>query len=176
MSVDVMSDDRMQTTGATRSAATPAPDRAALRARLEETRAAFHRLLEASTGERWRAKSPTTDWTRGEVLVHLTWSLEELPREIESARRGKGMYNLPKWLAEPGSYWLNRWLARKSDPVSVRRRYDAAMDAALAALESVPDSDWDKGAAFYGHGFHSVRDLFDAPAEHLAEHAQGWNS
>ncbi|QLQ04728.1 MAG: hypothetical protein HZY76_00535 [Anaerolineae bacterium] len=69
------------------------------------------------------------------------------------------MYNLPKWLAEPGSYWLNRWLARKSDPVSVRRRY-AAMDATLAALESVPDSDWDKGAAFYGHGFHSVRDLF----------------
>ncbi|QLQ04729.1 MAG: hypothetical protein HZY76_00540 [Anaerolineae bacterium] len=38
MSVNVMSDDRMQTTGATRSAAVTAPDRAALRARLEETR------------------------------------------------------------------------------------------------------------------------------------------
>ncbi len=86
------------------------------------------------------------------------------------ARQGKGMFNMPKWIADPGSFWMIRWQARKAGPESVRRRYDAAMDAALAALEAVPDSDWELGAPFYGHGFHTVARLFQVPAEHLAEH------
>lgn len=147
-----------------------APDRAALRAELEATRAAFHRLLDEAAGERWRAGSPSSAWTVGEVLVHLTWALEQLPQEVEMARRGKGMFNMPQWIADPGSYWIIRWQARKADPASLRRRYDAAMDATIAALETVPDSDWGLGAPFYGHGFYSVADLFATPAEHLAEH------
>ena len=146
------------------------PDRAQLRADLEATRAAFHRLLDAAAGARWHAKSATSAWTVGEVFEHLTWALEQLPKEIESARRGKGMFNLPKWIADPASFWIIRRQARKSDPQSLRRRYDAAMDAALAALETVPDSDWGLGARFYGHGFYTVADLFRTPAEHLAEH------
>jgi len=105
-----------------------------------------------------------------EVLVHLAWALEQLPAEVAAARRGRGMFNLPRWIADPGSYWLIRWQARHSDPESVRRRYDAAMDAAIAALETVPDGDWALGAPFYGHGFHTVVDLFEVPARHLAEH------
>jgi hypothetical protein len=150
----------------------PAPDRAALRASLEATRAAFHRLVDAAAGERWRQKSPNSAWTVGEVLVHLTWALEYLPKEVEMARQGKGMFNMPGWIADTGSYWIIRWEARKSTPDSVRRRYDAAMDKALALLETVPDGDWAKGAPFYGHGFHSVADLFAAPVEHLAEHTE----
>lgn len=149
----------------------PIPDQATLRARLEETRTAFHRLLDSSTGDRWREKSPTSAWTYGEVLVHLTGALEYLPAEIVSARKGKGMFNLPKWLADPGSYWLTRWEARAADPQSVRRRYDAAMDAVIAAIATVPDADWHLGAQFYGEGFYTVADLFDTPSRHLAEHA-----
>jgi hypothetical protein len=146
------------------------PDRAILRAGLEATRADFRRLLDAASGDRWRSKSPSSAWTVGEVLVHLTWALEYLPKEVEMARQGKGMFNMPKWLADPGSYWMIRWQARKSDPESVRRRYDAAIDAAIAALEAVPDTDWHLGAPFYGHGFHTVAALFETPARHLAEH------
>ena len=161
----------VQSAAAPAAAQAPAiPDRAGLRADLEATRAAFHRLLDAAASERWHAKSTTSAWTVGEVFEHLTWALEQLPKEIESARRGKGMFNMPKWIADPGSFWITRWEARKSDPQSLHRRYDAAMARTLAALESVPDSDWGLGARFYGHGFYTVADLFRTPAEHLAEH------
>jgi hypothetical protein len=148
----------------------PIPDWAALRASLEATRAAFHQLLDAAAGDRWRARSSTSAWTVGEVLVHLTWALEYLPKEVAMARQGKGMFNMPKWFADPASYWLIRWQARQSNPEALRRRYDAAMDAAVAALETVPDSDWGLGAPFYGHGFYTVAALFETPAQHLAEH------
>jgi hypothetical protein len=83
------------------------------------------------------------------------------------------MFNIPKWLADPASYWYIRLIARNSTPQSIRRRYDAAMDAVLEALAMVPDSDWELGADFYGEGFHTVADLFRAPAKHLAEHTTG---
>lgn len=148
------------------------PDRTALRAELEATRAAFHRLLDSASGERWHDKSPTCAWTVGEVLVHLTWALEYLPQEVEMARQGKGMFNMPKWIADPGSYWIIRWQARKADPETLRHRYDAAMDAAIAALETVPDGDWGLGARFYGEGFYTVADLFETPGHHLVHHTE----
>jgi hypothetical protein len=80
------------------------------------------------------------------------------------------MFNMPKWIADPGSFWITRWEARKSDPRSLHRRYDVAMDATLAALEGLPDSDWGLGARFYSHGFYTVADLLATPGEHLAEH------
>ncbi len=146
------------------------PDRAVLRAGLEATRTAFHRLLDSASGDGWHSKSATCAWTMGELLWHLTWALEQLPQEVEMARRGKGMFNIPKWIANPGSYWIIRWEARNHDPASLQRRYDAATDAAIAALETVPDSDWGLGAQFYGEGFYSVADLFESPAQHLAQH------
>ena len=149
------------------------PDRRVLHAQLEATRAAFHERLDAVADDRWGQKCPGSAWTVGEVFAHLTWALEYLPKEVESARRGKGMFNLPKWLGDPLSYWYNRLLARNATPESIRRRYDAAMDATIKAVETVPDSDWQLGAQFYGEGFYTVVDLFQTPAEHLAEHTAG---
>jgi hypothetical protein len=149
------------------------PERGTLRASLETTNREFHRLLDSVSDDRWLKKSPTGAWTVREVFVHLTWSLEYLPREVSMARQGKGMFNMPGWLADPLSYWLIRWLARDSSRESVRKRYDAAMAAALDALDAVPDSDWQVGAPFYGHGFHTVADLFRIPAQHLVEHTVG---
>jgi hypothetical protein len=147
--------------------------RAALREALEATRTAFHDLLDGVSGDRWREKSPASAWTVAEVFVHLTWALEYLPKEVSAARRGKGMFNMPKWLADPASFWYIRFLARTSTPASVRRRYDAAMDAAIRALEQVPDGDWERGAKFYGEGFHTVAELFRVPGRHFVEHTMG---
>ncbi len=148
-------------------------DKEALRAELEATRAAFHALASALSEDQWRRKSPTTAWTTGEVLVHLTWSLGYLPKEIAQARRGKGMFNYPKWLADPASYWLTRWSARKATPATVRQRYDAAMDAVLRALAEVQESDWERGARFYGEGYYTIADLLHTPAQHFAHHTAG---
>lgn len=148
--------------------------RDALRAELEATRAAFHTLARSYDGPAWQEKSTTTDWTCGEVLVHLTWALEQLPQEIDSARRNKGMFNFPKWLAAPLSYWYGRWLARAATPDEIRRRYAQAMDATLFKLDTIHDDEWSRGADFYGEGFHSIEDLFHAPAKHLTDHTAGW--
>jgi uncharacterized damage-inducible protein DinB len=150
-------------------------DRARLRSELEATRQAFHALVESLPADRWRQPSLSSAWSVGEVLVHLTWAIEYLPREVEQACRGKGMFNLPKWLAEPLSYWYVRWLARGAAPDAIRRRYDAAMDATLRSLDAIGEEDWTQGADFYGEGFHTVADLFGEPAKHLAEHITGWS-
>ena len=153
----------------------PRYDREALRAELEATRTAFHTLLDAIGDDRWRQKSPTSAWTGREVCEHLTWALEQLPQEVGSSRRGKGMFNypLPKRLVDSLSYWLTRWSARNATRTSIRRRYDAAMAAVLRTLDEVNETDWDLGARFYGEGFYTVTDLFHTPARHFAEHTAG---
>jgi DinB superfamily len=144
-----------------------------LRSELEATRAGFHRLLDTVSKAAWRLKSPSSQWTVVQVFVHLTWALEYLPEEVQSARRGRGMFNLPKRLADLLSYWYIRWIARKVTPDSIGRRYDQAMDASISLLSTIPDSEWRHGADFYGEGFHTVEDLFHVPARHLAEHTAG---
>lgn len=144
-------------------------DRQALRDELEATRVAFQRLLASLEDDRWRRRRPG-GWTAGEIMVHLTWALEQLPREVDSAKRGKGMFNLPQWLADTLNHWYTRWMARNVTPESIGQRYNAAMAAVLRTLDDVQESDWTRGAPFYGHGFYSVADLFRTPAEHLAEH------
>lgn len=164
-------DSLWQTTAAQASQASV--DRAALRAELEATRTAFHALLNSLSADEWRQKSPTSAWTMAEVAVHLTWALEQLPQEIASARRGKGMFNSPKRLerlADWVSYWLTRWLARNATPEAIGRRYDAAMTAVIRTLDEIQESDWGLGAPFYGHGFYTIAELFHTPAAHLAEH------
>ncbi|MEZ4679899.1 MAG: DinB family protein [Caldilineaceae bacterium] len=148
-------------------------DRAVLQAELEATRMAFHAFITSLTAEQWRGRSATSAWTIAEIAVHLTWALEQLPQEIASARRGKGMFNSPKplqpvvdWL----SYWYIRWLARKATPAAVGRRYDAAMAAVIRTLAEVQARDWALGAPFYGHGFYTIAELFHTPTAHLAEH------
>ncbi len=80
------------------------------------------------------------------------------------------MFNMPKRLADPLSYWYIRWIARTATPESIRRKYDTAMDATLCLIETIPADGWKCGADFYGEGFHSVQDLFHTPAHHLTEH------
>jgi pimeloyl-ACP methyl ester carboxylesterase len=160
----------MATITAPTASAHPLVDRASLRAELEATHVQFRTVVESTSEERWRQPYPGNAWTVCEVMVHLTWALEQLPAEVASARRGEGMFNYPAWLADPASYWLNRWNARGATREAVVRRYDAAMVAVLDSLDAVDDGDWELGANFYGHGFYSIEGLFHTPAQHLDEH------
>lgn len=145
-------------------------DRGALRAELEATRSRFRTLVESLSENRWRQTCLGSAWTVGEVMVHLTWALEQLPAEVASAQRGKGMFNYPARLSAFMSYWITRWNARGTTRAAVVRQYDAAMAAVLRTLDAVAESDWALGAEFYGHGFYTIEALFHTPAQHLAEH------
>lgn len=148
-------------------------DRETIRVELEATCTAFRTLIRSFSAAQWRQKSPGSGWTVAEVAVHLTWALEQLPKEVASAQRGKGMFNFPKYLADPLMYWYTRWMARNATPESIGRRYEVAMASVIRTLDQVNESDWKLGAPFFGHGFYTIADLFHTPAEHFAEHTTG---
>lgn len=145
-------------------------DREVLRAELAATRAAFHELLDGLTDDDLRRQSANPAWTVGAVLTHLVWSLELLPREVASARRGKGMYNIPPFLRDRLNAIATRLSARGQTVQKLRRRYDTAYDATRHTLERVRGDEFDRGARFWSEGFRDIRDLFHAPAHHLTEH------
>lgn len=143
----------------------------ALRTEMESTRRSFRELVTGLPEAAWASRAPGSKWTGKQLLHHVTWALEQLPKEIESARRDRGMFNYPKLIADNGSYWLVRWEARKQTRESILARYDAAMNHAIASLQTVGDTEWQRGARFYGEGFYTVADLFHTPAQHFAEHS-----
>jgi hypothetical protein len=160
-------------TDVSRSApASPAlPDRAALRAQLEETRVAFHALGESLTEEEWQRHTATTAWTVCEVLTHVAVGLAHLPEAIAHVRQGKHYFNLPSWLTQPLNRWLVKWSARGQTRESILRRYDQAHTAFLATLEGIRDDEWSRGAQCYGTGYKTILDLCMLPKSHFQEHA-----
>jgi quercetin dioxygenase-like cupin family protein len=145
-------------------------DRRTIREHLTATRAAYHAILDGLTDDDLERQSGNPAWTVGAVLAHMIGSLELLPREVASARMGKGMYNFPPLLRD----WLNatvsRWAARGQTVRTLRQRYDAAYEGALATLDTVRDDEFGLGADFWSEGFRSIADLFFGQTNHLAEH------
>ncbi len=153
---------------------TALPERAALRARLEETRLAFHTLVESLTDEEWYRKHTSTAWTVRELITHIVDGLAHTPDAIDHVRRGKQFLNLPpflSWLTHPGNFWLSKWNARAQTPQTVLARYDAAHQALLSKIEGIRDDEWSRGAPCYGDGYKTVLDLCLLPNSHLQEHA-----
>ena len=150
--------------------ATTSTVREEIRAELEATRAAFLELLAGLSDADWRRPTRNPAWAVGELLHHLVWSLEQLPREVASARRGKGMFNLPPFLRDPLGALYTRFGARQQSLTTIARRYDAAYTAVMQTLDEVQDDEWQRGAPFWGEGFISIEGLFRAQAHHLAEH------
>jgi hypothetical protein len=149
---------------------TALPDRAALRAQLEETQSAFHGLMESLTNDEWHSKTATTAWTICEVMTHLADGLARLPEAIAYVRQGKHYFNLPSWLRHPINRWLVKWSARGQTRESILARYDQAHSALLATLEGIRDDEWSRGAQCYGLGYTTVLDLCVLPHSHSQEH------
>jgi DinB superfamily len=153
---------------------TALPDRIALRARLEETRLAYHTLVESLTDEEWDSKQTATAWTVRELLSHMVDGLAHTPDAIDHVRRGKPFLNLPPVLNGLGhsiNYWLSKWKARGQTRQTILARYDAAHQALLNKLESIRDDEWSRGAPCYGEGYKTVLDLCVLPNRHFQEHA-----
>jgi DinB superfamily len=145
--------------------------RQTIRAHLTAARAGFHALLDGLTDADLRRPSGNPAWTVRAVLTHLVWSLELLPREVASARKGRGMYNFPPILRDGLNAWATRLAARGRTIETLRQRYDAAYSAALALLDGLGDDELQLGARFWSEGFRDIAGLYAAQVDHLAEHA-----
>jgi DinB family protein len=160
------------------SRATPSsttlPDRTALRARLEETRLAYHTLVESLPDEEWDSKQTATAWTVRELMSHIVDGLAHTPDAIDQVRREKPFLDFPPVLNRLGhsiNFWLSQWKARGQTRQTVLARYDAAHQALLNTMESIRDDEWSRGAHCYGEGYKTVLDLCVLPNRHLQEHA-----
>ena len=150
------------------------PERTVLRAQLEETRLAYHTLIEELSDEEWDSKHTATTWTVREMLSHIVDGLAHTPDAIDHARRGKQFLNLPpvlNWLTHPGNFWLSKWNARGQTRQTVLVCYDAAHQALLNKLEGIRDDEWSRGAPCYGEGYKTVLDLCMIANAHFQEHA-----
>jgi DinB superfamily len=150
------------------------PDRSTLCARLEETRLAFHALVESLSDEEWYSNHSSTGWTVRELISHIVDGLAHAPDAIDHVRRGKQFLNLPpllNWLTAPINFWLSKWNARAQTRQTVLMRYDAAHQALLNKIERIRDDEWSRGAHCYGDGYKTVLDLCILPNRHLQEHA-----
>jgi DinB superfamily len=152
---------------------TALPDRTALCARLEETRLAYHTLVESLSDEEWDSKHTSTTWGVRELMSHLVDGLAHAPDAIEHVRRGKQFLTLPpflNWLTHPINFWLSKWSARGQTRQTVLARYDAAHQALVTTIEGIQENEWNRGAPCYGEGYKTVLDLCEGPNHHLQEH------
>ena len=150
------------------------PDRTVLRRQLEETRSAFHILVESLTDADWHRKTRSTAWTIGEVLTHFANALAGTPEAIEHVRQGKNYLNPPPFLNWLG-HLINRRLAQQSarsqTRASILAWYDKAYTAMLATVEGIGDDEWGRGAHCFGAGYKTVLDLYQMLPSHFQEHA-----
>ncbi len=150
------------------------PDPPALCTRLEETRLAFHALVESLSDEEWDSEHTSASWTVRELISHIVDGLAHTPDAIDHARRGKPFLNLPpflNWLTAPINFWLSKWKARGQTRQTILARYDAAHQALLNKIQRIRDDEWSRGAHCYGDGYKTVLDLCVLPNRHLEEHA-----
>src|SRR5579884_959261 len=141
-------------------------DRAAIREHLRAARAGFHTLLDGLTDADLRRPSGNPAWTVGAVLTHLVWSLELLPREVASVRKGQGMFNFPPVVRDLLNAWAARLAARGQTLERLRQRYEAALAVALEILDGLRDDELQRGAHFWSEGFRDIAGLYTAQVDH----------
>ena len=145
------------------------PDRAALRAELERTRREFHDLLASTPECEWKQERGNESWNVGQLLYHIAYTVGFTADGVQRSRQGKG-FNPPSFLTNLLNEWSTKWGARTATRESIGRRYDDAHAKIVAALDTVKEDEWQKGATFFGR-FLTVEGQFCSVAEHFKEHA-----
>jgi hypothetical protein len=145
-----------------------ATDRQAIRADIETTRTAYHKLLGSLSDEDWRKKSANPAWSVGQLMWHLSHGMEFFTQAVGYCRKGKGP-NPPSWLIAPGNVLLTRFGSRGATPQSAREKFDQGTDRLLTCLDGVKDDEWSKAARIYGNDY-TIASTFSQVAEHYQEH------
>ena len=158
-------------------AATAAPDRAAIRAGIESTRAAYREVVQKMDDAKWKAPSENPGWTCGQLAWHVSSSVNYVNGIIENAKKGKET-NLPGPL-NPLAFRINgvlvRIRSRRATRESVLAEYDAAAEQLLKTLDATADSEFAISATNYGLT-KTMLEMFETPREHFTEHAPSLRS
>ena len=148
-----------------------------MRAELEATRAAFHKLLLSIPEDDWHKPSSNPAWTVGELMYHMTVALRMLPEDVRLIRWLGWTPKLPASLFN----WLNerftRRGARNLTLKSIAEKYDSAHADVLTLMETIRDDEWDQGMDYPDwdpllSGHVTIERLFHYPALHFESHAE----
>jgi hypothetical protein len=155
---------------ATASASTV--DKAALRAELEATHAAYKGLVAQIGDDKWNAASGNSAFTCGQLAWHVASGVEFSTAIIENARKGK-QTNLPKFMM-PLAYKINERRIRSRSKAATRESvladYAKEQEHLLRLLDEVPDADFSRSFTNYAQT-KTVEEMFRTGVEHFAEHA-----
>jgi hypothetical protein len=156
----------------TEMAATATVDKAAIRGDLERTHDAYRELISQILDGKWDATSSNRAFTCGQLAWHIASALDFSAGLIEAARKGK-QTNVPSFLMPLGNKLnvvrIHRG-SRRATRGSVLADYERGQARLFVLLDHVADAEF----AIVKTNFaitRSVRDMFNIPVEHLAEHA-----
>ncbi len=120
-----------------------------LRQEIEDTRLAFHRLLDSLPEEALSLPSSNPAWNVGQVLYHIAIIPRYMIVEVVMIRWQAWLYQLlprliPKGLFDGLNARMTRFGARGTSRQRLAETYDRSYQASLRAITSVPDADFDK--------------------------------
>jgi hypothetical protein len=130
--------------------ADPAKDtRERLRAEIEDTRLAYHRLLESVPDETFSRPSTNPAWTIGQVLYHMSLAPRFMVLDVQMIGGRRWLYRIvPRIFPKRLFDWLNARLTRLGAGNPPRQflaaEYDRASAVILKVLESLPAEDFGK--------------------------------
>ena len=144
------------------------PTKEAIRRELEATRSQYHDLRNSLSEEDWNKKSGNPSWNVRQLMWHMAWANGYTLNGVDSCRKGKGS-NPPNWISDFGNTWITRIGARGATKQSVAEKYEGSHAKALAALETVQDDEWQKGARVFNQDI-TVESTFKSIPERFKEH------
>jgi hypothetical protein len=145
------------------------PDREAIRQELEQTRQAFHALLDSIDPADWERKSGNRAWTVRELMSHMASVVGLTAGSVAMATQGRN-FSPPRWIGNRINSFNTKRGARHATAESVAEEYDDGHAKLLAALDEVEPEDWEKGSRIFGQ-YTTVEGHFRSVAKHFAEHS-----
>lgn len=143
----------------------------ALRAELEETRAALHGFVDRIPRAMWNTRLRDGGWTASETITHVCLAVGRvLPFTIRAARRGRARaYPSPRRFGHAVNNIVAVVLAVGRSSRTAHHRIDGACDRAAAVLLRLREPDLQRTTAYPG-GVHTVEQIFREHFRHAREH------
>jgi hypothetical protein len=150
------------------------PTREAIRREMEETRAAYHKLLKSIPDDGWERPTTNPSWNVRQVLFHITIAYKFLHQDLKMLR-GRRFFSPPKGLFDILNDWYTRWSARNQNAESLAAEFDKQHNNILYLIDSIQPDEWELSGTYPNinenlAGEQTIADMFHYLAVHYYEH------